>query len=139
MLPTAVSRNGIWNGSESLDIVFWWDCLEECPHFVAYGLWCFLFLWGSLEKYAHSRFARGSEIFGIFVLGLSRGICSFHGRWALVIWCFGLSREIASGITLNFLIFGDCLEEYTRHFLVHKQHVTACHYHKLHPAVNVFS
>ena len=31
---------------QSLFFWFFWDCLDEYAHFVAYRLWCFCFFWG---------------------------------------------------------------------------------------------
>ena len=33
----AVSRDGLWDSSESLAFVVFWDCLEGYAHLVAYG------------------------------------------------------------------------------------------------------
>ena len=87
------------------------DCLEEYANVLAYGFYC-------LEKPAHFRLLRGSDIFGSF------GVCWTVSKSVLISWLMGFGifvffgREICSfqiseklSLVLLFFFGAVCLEK----------------------------
>ena len=119
-----VSGNGFWNSSE-YSFLFFWDCLEEYDHFVAYGIW-YLICWGLSRETCFSERCRHLVYFFVF------GIVSKSGLWnSCVFVCCGTLEEYAHFVAYGFWyfwLFWDCLERYvnpgiTRHFLRKNGHV----------------